>query len=66
MREEAKRNRDLWDALTPIHVKSKFYGLEEFKRGRCSLDALEVEEVGVVKGKSLLHLQCHFGMDTLS
>ena len=66
MREEVKTNRALWDALTSIHVESKFYGLEEFKKGRCSLDPLEVEEVGDVKSRSLLHLQCHFGMDTLS
>ncbi len=66
MREETKTNQELWDALTPVHVKSEFYGLEEFRRGRCSLDPLELEELGDLAGKSLLHLQCHFGMDTLS
>lgn len=66
MRDEVKGNRELWDALTPVHVKSKFYDLEGFKQGRCSLNPLEVEEVGDVRGKNLLHLQCHFGMDTLS
>jgi SAM-dependent methyltransferase len=66
MRKEVKSNQELWDALTPVHVNSEFYDLEGFKQGRCSLNPLEVEELGDVQGKSLLHLQCHFGMDTLS
>src|SRR5439155_27176335 len=35
-------------------------------RGEKTLYAVEMEEVGDVAGKSLLHLQCHFGMDTLN
>jgi len=66
MREEVKANRKLWDELTPIHLRSELYDLGGFKVGRCSLLPLEVEEVGDVAGRSLLHLQCHFGMDTLS
>ncbi len=64
--KHVKTNRELWDALTPIHVASEFYDVEGFKRGNCTLDPIEVEEVGDVAGKSLLHLQCHFGLDTLS
>lgn len=59
-------NRASWNARTPVHLKSAFYDLEGWKRGRCSLQAIEIEEVGDVRGKSLLHLQCHFGQDTLS
>jgi len=59
-------NRQLWDQLTPIHAASEFYDLEGFKKGRCALMAVDREEVGEVAGKSLLHLQCHFGLDTLS
>jgi SAM-dependent methyltransferase len=59
-------NRALWNEFTRIHVRSKFYDLEGFKAGRNSLHAFEIEELGDVTGKSLLHLQCHFGMDTLS
>jgi SAM-dependent methyltransferase len=59
-------NRALWDEYTQIHARSKFYDLEGFKAGRNSLQAFEIEELGDVAGKSLLHLQCHFGMDTLS
>ncbi len=66
MQDYMNANRALWNELTPIHARSAFYDLEGFKRGKSSLLALEIEEVGDVSGKSLLHLQCHFGLDTLS
>jgi len=66
MQDYMNANRALWDELTPIHARSAFYDVEGFKRGRISLMNIEREEVGDVAGKSLLHLQCHFGMDTLS
>ena len=59
-------NRLLWNRRTSIDAQSEFYALQEFKRGRTSLNFVELEALGDVKGKSLLHLQCHFGMDTLS
>ena len=59
-------NRRLWDARTPIHVASDFYDVDGFRAGASSLRPIEVEEVGDVRGKRLLHLQCHFGLDTLS
>jgi len=59
-------NQKLWDELTPIHLQSKFYDVAGFKAGRSTLKSLELAEVGDVAGKTLLHLQCHFGMDTLS
>ncbi|MHC5140194.1 MAG: SAM-dependent methyltransferase, partial [Planctomycetota bacterium] len=66
MNEYLKTNRDLWDKWTQIHVESEFYDVPGFKAGKCSLLDIEVEEMGDVTGKSLLHLQCHFGQDTLS
>jgi SAM-dependent methyltransferase len=66
MDERLEHNKTMWNALTEPHVKSAFYDIAGFKAGRCSLMPLEREEVGDVKGKSLLHLQCHFGLDTLS
>ena len=67
MDEHIKGNRDLWNEITPIHAASDFYDLEGFKNGKSSmLYPIELEEMGDVSGKSLLHLQCHFGMDTLS
>ncbi len=60
-------NRALWDEWTPIHVRSEFYDVEGWKSGtRVDLYPLLVDEVGDVAGKDLLHLQCHFGLDTLA
>jgi SAM-dependent methyltransferase len=59
-------NLDHWNDLVPIHARSRFYDVEGFRAGQSTLDAVEVAEVGDVHGKSLLHLQCHFGMSTLS
>ena len=59
-------NRRSWDARTPTHFGSRFYDVDGFRAGASSLNSIEVEEVGDVDGKSLLHLQCHFGMDTMS
>lgn len=66
MNEYLKSNRELWNAWTPVHVKSKVYNVDAFKRGEDRLDNVVREGVGDVRGKSLLHLQCHFGLDTLS
>lgn len=66
MEQYLEANRKLWDMWTPLHVKSEFYDVEGFKAGRRPLDSIVREGVGEVAGKSLLHLQCHFGMDTLS
>ena len=59
-------NRKLWNSKTPIHVASEFYDVPAFKAGKSSLNPAELEAIGDVNGKSLLHLQCHFGMDSLS
>ena len=61
-----KSNQEMWDRYAAIHVTSKFYDVEGFKKGRNSLTFIEREELGDVSGKSLLHLQCHFGLDTLA
>ena len=59
-------NRRNWNERTPVHVASDFYDVEGFKAGRITLSDLEREGVGDARGRSLLHLQCHFGLDTLS
>jgi SAM-dependent methyltransferase len=64
--ELIRANRELWDGWAELHVASDFYNVEGFKAGRDTLDAVELEGVGDVRGKSLLHLQCHFGLDTMS
>jgi SAM-dependent methyltransferase len=59
-------NRRMWDERVPIHVASDFYDLAGFKAGDITLRPFEVTEVGSVIGQDLVHLQCHFGLDTLS
>jgi 2-polyprenyl-3-methyl-5-hydroxy-6-metoxy-1,4-benzoquinol methylase len=60
------QNRSSWDDRVHIHVKSDFYDLYSFLRGASSLTEIEQEYLGNVDGQRILHLQCHFGMDTLS
>lgn len=67
MRESMEINRVRWDELVPIHARSSMYGVERLRAGQTTLNFIELEELGDdVSGKSLLHLQCHFGLDTLS
>jgi len=59
-------NLRAWDAVVAAHAESTLYDVAGFLAGRCSLDPFEVELAGDVRGLRLLHLQCHFGLDTLS
>jgi SAM-dependent methyltransferase len=59
-------NRRLWEEWAAVHPDTDFYRMDDFRRGWDPLKPLEVEELGDVAGKSLLHLQCHFGRDTLA
>ncbi len=59
-------NRARWDESVAVHAASEFYGVERFLAGASTLLQLDLDELGDVAGKSLLHLQCHFGLDTLS
>src|SRR5512145_1836222 len=59
-------NRRLWNEWARINQDSELYDMAGFRAGQTSLKPIELEEVGDVAGKSLLHLQCHFGQDTLS
>lgn len=58
-------NRAKWDERVPIHMASDLYDVDGFRAGRESLRPFEVGEVGDVTGKRLVHLQCHFGQDSL-
>jgi ubiquinone/menaquinone biosynthesis C-methylase UbiE len=64
--EAIRDNNALWDEWTRIHETSAFYDLAGFKRGGIRLRPYELDEIGPVDGLELLHLQCHFGIDTLS
>jgi 2-polyprenyl-3-methyl-5-hydroxy-6-metoxy-1,4-benzoquinol methylase len=59
-------NRKMWDEFAKLHIHSKTYGTKEFLEGQTTLKSIELEELGDVQDKTLLHLQCHFGLDTLS
>ncbi|MHA2603506.1 MAG: class I SAM-dependent methyltransferase, partial [Candidatus Thorarchaeota archaeon SMTZ1-83] len=59
-------NRKMWDEFAKINYGSETYRTKEFLEGGTTLNSIELEELGDVKGKTLLHLQCHFGLDTLS
>jgi SAM-dependent methyltransferase len=59
-------NQFNWDQKAQINFGSDYYDVKSFMKGRSSLRPIELKALGSVKGKSLLHLQCHFGMDTLS
>jgi len=59
-------NRQGWNARTELHKDSEFYDLKSFKAGKSSLFKIVDGLLSELAGKSLLHLQCHFGMDTLS
>jgi len=59
-------NKETWNKKVAVHAKSDMYNLKAFKKGKNSLMKYELDALGDVSGKSLLHLQCHFGQDTLS
>jgi 2-polyprenyl-3-methyl-5-hydroxy-6-metoxy-1,4-benzoquinol methylase len=59
-------NRKLWNQRTMVHKDSSFYDVGSFLQGKSSLNEIELRELGDVSGKKILHLQCHFGMDSLS
>jgi SAM-dependent methyltransferase len=60
-----EKNKDSWNKKTGIHIDSEFYNNEAFLNGANPLDDIVTSLLGDLKGKSLLHLQCHFGQDTL-
>lgn len=60
-----KINQRSWDMRTEVHYDSAFYDNEAFINGKNSLNDIELNIIGDVKGKSILHLQCHFGQDTI-
>ncbi|MCA1759560.1 MAG: SAM-dependent methyltransferase, partial [Bacteroidales bacterium] len=59
-------NKNLWNQKTEIHYNSDFYDVDSFIKGKDSLNPIEIGLLGQIKGKKILHLQCHFGLDTIS
>lgn len=65
-KEHISTNKEAWNKRTPIHIKSNFYNNEKIKNGVTSLKSIELNAIGDIQNKSLLHLQCHFGQDSIS
>lgn len=61
-----KLNKEAWNNKVPVHVASDFYDVPSFLSGKNTLNEFELKLLGDVKGKSILHLQCHFGQDSIS
>lgn len=59
-------NKQSWNNRLQAHLASEFYDLESFKKGATSLNEIELLLLGNIEGKSILHLQCHFGQDSIS
>ena len=61
-----KVNKESWNNRVEAHLNSTFYNVEEFLKGASSLNSIELNLLGNIQGKSILHLQCHFGQDSIS
>lgn len=61
-----EKNRQLWNTRTAVHLTSAFYEQAGFLSGKTTLKEIELKLLGDIKGKSVLHLQCHFGQDSIS
>jgi SAM-dependent methyltransferase len=59
-------NKQSWNNKVDIHIASDFYEQEAFLKGQSSLNDIELNLLGNIAGKKILHLQCHFGQDTIS
>ena len=59
-------NKRSWNNKVDAHIRSDFYDMKGFLSGKSSLNPIELELLGDIKGKRILHLQCHFGQDTIS
>src|SRR5690606_1409512 len=60
------KNRDAWNKRAELHINSDFYDVKGFLEGKSSLNPIELRLLGDISDKSILHLQCHFGQDTIS
>ncbi len=54
------------DELLAVHLSPRGYDLTSLRERRRRLNAIEETELWPVDGQYILHLQCHFGADTLT
>jgi 2-polyprenyl-3-methyl-5-hydroxy-6-metoxy-1,4-benzoquinol methylase len=60
-----KANRANWNERVAIHLDAASYDVQSLRSGGGTLGPIEETELGSVEGLRVLHLQCHFGQDTL-
>jgi SAM-dependent methyltransferase len=63
--EWRRANRAAWDTLVDLHIGPRGYDLSDLRAGNGRLNAIEEAELPPVEGRRILHLQCHFGADSL-
>ena len=61
-----EKNKASWNNKTDYHINSDFYDMDNFLKGKSSLNDIELKLLGEITGKTILHLQCHFGQDSIS
>ena len=66
MNDLHEQNRRSWNAATQRHNLHKGDQAAFLRSGGSTLFPEEVELLGAVRGKTLVHLQCNAGQDTLS
>ena len=66
MEDYIKINKQAWNDKTEIHIKTEFYDNQNFLQGKSTLNEIELKLLGDISNKKILHLQCHFGQDSLS
>ncbi|WP_353084867.1 class I SAM-dependent methyltransferase [Flavobacterium sp.] len=59
-------NKNAWNNKTEVHIASDFYDMNGFLEGKSTLNSIELELLGAISNKKILHLQCHFGQDTMT
>ncbi|WP_130734183.1 bifunctional 2-polyprenyl-6-hydroxyphenol methylase/3-demethylubiquinol 3-O-methyltransferase UbiG [Flavobacterium sp. J27] len=59
-------NKATWNNKVPIHIDSEFYDMPSFLNGKNTIPAIDLKLLGKIQDKNILHLQCHFGQDSLS
>ena len=60
------QNKAVWNSRVEDHANSEFYDVKSFLEGTNTLNSIELDLLGDLRNKKVLHLQCHFGLDTLS
>jgi SAM-dependent methyltransferase len=64
--ERIAANAARWDDLADVHPDTDHYDIEGFLAGGSTLREPELAVLPDVAGTSVLHLQCHLGLESLS